>query len=210
MRSAPREEHPPGFYGPADAPLAVNALAPGDRLAPLDFAPLNARVAPLAGAETVDLRAPLSHPRAAAASQSIRSPRCGSSGHLGTLGARLRRAGAAAAVFMLCSGEASRAPEAHAQERPLPPIAREDIEAALATHLAYVITGDAQVDATSKAGLTGLTQMLASRTALEPGEPVGVDLARDELAFYPAALLADRRRPASAERGRASAVSTPS
>ena len=53
------EEHPPGFYGPADAPLAVNALVPGDRLAPLDFAPLNARVAPLAGAETVDLRAPL-------------------------------------------------------------------------------------------------------------------------------------------------------
>jgi hypothetical protein len=48
-----------------------------------------------------------------------------------------------------------------------------------------VVTGDAQVDATSKAGLQGLTQILASRTALEAGEPSGVDLARDELAFYP-------------------------
>ena len=27
--------------------------------------------------------------------------------------------------------------------------------------------------------------MLASRTALEPGEPIGIDLSRDELAFYP-------------------------
>jgi hypothetical protein len=42
-----------------------------------------------------------------------------------------------------------------------------------------------QVDGISKAGLTGLTQALASRTAMEPGEPVGVDLARDELAFFP-------------------------
>jgi hypothetical protein len=51
--------------------------------------------------------------------------------------------------------------------------------------LAHVLTGDAQIDATAKAGLTGLTQALASRTALEAGEPVGIDLARDELAFYP-------------------------
>ena len=70
------EEHPPGFYGPADAPLAVNALAPGDRLTPLDFAPLNARVAPLAGAETVDLRAPLLI-LALLLFLAIRSPRCG-------------------------------------------------------------------------------------------------------------------------------------
>jgi hypothetical protein len=41
------------------------------------------------------------------------------------------------------------------------------------------------VDGVSKAGLVGLTQVMASRTALEPGEPVGIDLARDELAFYP-------------------------
>jgi len=53
------------------------------------------------------------------------------------------------------------------------------------TKLAYVITGDAEVDAISKAGLQGLTMFLAQRTALEAGEPIGLDIGRDELAFYP-------------------------
>jgi len=53
------------------------------------------------------------------------------------------------------------------------------------TRLAYVITGDAEVDTISKAGLQGLTMFLAQRTALEAGEPVGLDIGRDELAFYP-------------------------
>ena len=53
------------------------------------------------------------------------------------------------------------------------------------THLAYIITGDAEVDAISKAGLQGLTLFLAQRTALEAGEPIGLDPARDELAFFP-------------------------
>ncbi|HVY21531.1 MAG TPA: DUF4159 domain-containing protein [Bauldia sp.] len=53
------------------------------------------------------------------------------------------------------------------------------------THLAYVITGDAQVDETSRAGLVGLSDELAARTALEPGDPIGVDPATDELAFFP-------------------------
>ena len=30
-------DHPPGFYGPPEGLLAVNALAPADRLAPLDL-----------------------------------------------------------------------------------------------------------------------------------------------------------------------------
>jgi hypothetical protein len=37
----------------------------------------------------------------------------------------------------------------------------------------------------SKAGLDGLTLFLAQRTALEAGDPIGIDLARDELAFFP-------------------------
>ena len=60
-----------------------------------------------------------------------------------------------------------------------------DFAAALTTRLAYVVTGDQAVDETSRAGLRGLTRFLSARTALEPGEPVGVDIAEDELAFYP-------------------------
>src|SRR4029078_9037478 len=52
-------EHPPGFYGPVDSSLAVNALGPGDKLARLDFTPLQPRIVPLAGARTIDLRAAL-------------------------------------------------------------------------------------------------------------------------------------------------------
>ena len=53
------------------------------------------------------------------------------------------------------------------------------------THLAYVVTGDAEVDDISRAGLQGLSLFLAQRTALEPGDPIGLDPARDELAFFP-------------------------
>ena len=61
-----------------------------------------------------------------------------------------------------------------------------------------MVTGDAEIDAVSRAGLQGLTLFLAQRTALEAGEPIGVDIARDETRVLPADLLADR-----AERGAA-------
>lgn len=51
--------------------------------------------------------------------------------------------------------------------------------------LAYVITGDARVDAISAAGLLGLSDQLANRTAVEPLTPMGVDVTKDELAFFP-------------------------
>ncbi len=49
-------DHPPGFYGPAEGPLAVNTLAAADRLAPLDTAALRARRASYTNAEPRDLR----------------------------------------------------------------------------------------------------------------------------------------------------------
>ena len=55
----------------------------------------------------------------------------------------------------------------------------------------------------SKAGLTGLGQALKARTSYEPQDPMGVDIAQDDLAFYPAALLADGpAREESFARGR--------
>jgi hypothetical protein len=51
--------------------------------------------------------------------------------------------------------------------------------------LAYIQTGDAQVDAVSKAGLEGLSQTLFARTSVEPATPAGLDLERDALVFYP-------------------------
>src|SRR5262249_3396835 len=59
------------------------------------------------------------------------------------------------------------------------------MKSTLETRLAYVVTGDSEADNISKAGLAGLTLFLAQRTALEAGEPVGLDLEHDELAFFP-------------------------
>lgn len=59
------------------------------------------------------------------------------------------------------------------------------IEATETTHLAYVETGDAATDEISRQGLDGLSQYIASKTALEPGKPMPVDIATDELSFYP-------------------------
>ena len=53
------------------------------------------------------------------------------------------------------------------------------------TVLAYVVTGDARVDTASEAGLYGLSQMLTQRTAIEPSDPIAIDLETDELAFFP-------------------------
>ncbi|WP_171209240.1 MULTISPECIES: DUF4159 domain-containing protein [unclassified Ruegeria] len=65
----------------------------------------------------------------------------------------------------------------------------EDTEFALqATHelvLAHVLTGNAQVDEVAQAGMRGLAQTLYFRTSVEPADPIGVDLERDELAFFP-------------------------
>src|SRR5262249_42881045 len=59
------------------------------------------------------------------------------------------------------------------------------LRATLHTRLAYIVTGNSEVDNVSRTGLEGLSQFLAQRTALEAGEPMAVDPARDELAFFP-------------------------
>ncbi|MCB1367340.1 MAG: DUF4159 domain-containing protein [Rhodobacteraceae bacterium] len=53
------------------------------------------------------------------------------------------------------------------------------------TVLAYVLTGDPRVDAASEAGLYGLSRVLAERTAVEPADPIAIDLESDELTFFP-------------------------
>ena len=60
-----------------------------------------------------------------------------------------------------------------------------NMKAALDTRLAYVMTGLSDVDDMSRAGLTGLGNALRARTSYMPQDPVGVDVAKDDLTFYP-------------------------
>lgn len=71
---------------------------------------------------------------------------------------------------------------------PAPAAAQDDEFAIAATAevvLGYVLTGDARTDDVSEAGLRGLSQTLNRRTSIEPADPMGIDIERDELAFFP-------------------------
>ena len=181
------EQHPPGFYGPPESAIAVNALVAGDKLRPLDLGPLAAAAQPLTLAETFDIRGPLlTVAILLLLLDTLASLWLG--GHLQRL--RPRRAAPAAIAILAILGMGALATSwptgALAQGRPMArPASPASTNPALSTRLAYAITGDQGVDAVSRAGLLGLTQALGNRTAMEPGDPVGIDLARDELAFFP-------------------------
>jgi uncharacterized protein DUF4159/aerotolerance regulator-like protein len=172
-------DHPPGFYGPPENLLAVNTLTAADRLAPVDFAPLaRASREIYRKTEPQDLRGPvLLSALGLLLLDTLIVLYLG--GGIARLMPRLSRAGAA--IILVLAAQTSIAPHARAQET----LTRDVPRAALETKLAYVVTGDRDVDTLSKSGLGGLTLFLAQRTALEAGEPVGLDIARDELAFYP-------------------------
>jgi hypothetical protein len=191
-------EHPPGFYGPPESLVAVNTLAPSDRPMPIDFSPLSARHDIYRHGEPLDLRGPvfLASLTLLAIDALVMLML---SGGLSTL-ARRRRVAALLAIGVIAWPLVNAMP-AHAQEKPHELSAAEAdfaMKATLQTRLAYVVTGDPQVDAISKAGLQGLTLFLGQRTALEAGEPIGVDPSRDELAFFPIIywpVLADAAKP---------------
>jgi len=176
FRDHATSDHPPGLYGPADGPLAVNTLAAADRIAPLDTSGLHARRASYTNAEPRDLRGILlSSALALFLIDAVIVALLGA----GVAALLRRRAAPAALALALLS--ISIAPSPTRAE------SADDfaIKATSQTRLAYVVTGNADVDSIVKAGLAGLTLFLAQRTALEAGDPVGVDPAHDELAFFP-------------------------
>lgn len=178
FRDRATPDHPPGFYGPADGPLAVNALAAADRIAPLDTASLRAQRASYTNAEPHDLRGIL-----LASSLALFLVDAVIVALLGAgLAALLRRRTVPAALAFALALATIVATPWPARAETSDEFA---IKAVSQTRLAYVVTGNADVDSIVKAGLSGLTLFLAQRTALEAGDPVGIDPARDELAFFP-------------------------
>jgi hypothetical protein len=197
-------DHPPGFYGPPESQLAVNTLEPSDRLAPLDYTPLNAQIEGYAVSEPQDLRGPIF----LVAMILLLIDGLVVFWLSGGFRRIMRRRPAAAALLLLAAAITlcAAVPPAHAQQaqnnipdriirdlRPgssdapksANPVEDFMLRSTLETKLAYVVTGDAETDAVSKAGLQGLTIFLGQRTALEAGEPVGLDISRDELSFFP-------------------------
>jgi hypothetical protein len=173
-------DHPPGFYGPPEGLLAVNTLAPADRLAALDVSALNARKEAYRMSEPQDLRGPILLAALGLLALDALVVFWLAGGLKRLMRGRPRAVATALALAIVGASMVLAIPPLRAQQTD-----DATMKAALQTRLAYVLSGDAEVDRVSQAGLQGLTLFLAQRTALEAGDPVGLDPARDELAFYP-------------------------
>lgn len=174
---------PPGLYGTEDGFRALNLMQRDDRLEPLDLSALGegAVEAPYPASDPFDLRSlffTLAFLLMVADAIAVFLL----AGGLSRIGLRRRTVGVALALS-LCAGLLAATGSEHA----LAQSGSDDLQAlesTLETRLAYVLTGNPEIDDASAAGLAGLTQFLAERTALEPGAPIAIDISRDELAFY--------------------------
>ncbi len=158
---------PPGLYAEGDRVVAVNAITP-DRTLTVATWPATVTVDTGEAPRQVDLMGPLLAVALALLIVDV----------VATLALSGRLIGAA--LVLLSFGALSHPDSSHAQS--------VDEFALMATSevvLAHVLTGNAQVDDMAQAGLFGLSDTLLRRTSVEPGTPLGVDIERDELAFFP-------------------------
>jgi hypothetical protein len=169
-RTAPSPTHPPGLYGHGGAEFALNAG--NDSLELHALRAIGRTIEGYSASAGVDLEEPL----LALALMILLADACiglwlrgylptpRMAGHIATL---------ALALILITTPFVAHADDAF------------DMKAALDTRLAYVKTGLPDLDAMSAAGLTGLGQVLKARTSYEPLDPIGVDLDKDDLSFFP-------------------------
>jgi Domain of unknown function (DUF4159)/Aerotolerance regulator N-terminal len=162
-------QHPPGFYGTADTKRALNLSAGVKDLKPIESLPQGTEREGFTRGRELDLRPPLLTAALLVAlvdlliAYALR----------GLLRRRPARVVMAVLVTVLGAASGARADDAFV------------VQATSELRLAYVRTGDEQVDGVSRAGLVGLTGTLNRRTAVETGEPLAVDIERDDLIFFP-------------------------
>ncbi len=177
-------ENPPGLYGSEAGVLAHNLLDGESAFAPLQRPEVSAPLATISYA--FDESSPLKGPLIAAALALMALDTLAVFWMGGAFSRRPKpRRGAATAALLLIALGALGVPAGRALADDAKPDDAAAIEAVATTRLAYVVTGVPGVDAVSRAGLEGLNRFLVDKTALEPGEPAGVDIASDELSFYP-------------------------
>lgn len=174
--TAASPRHPPGWYGsPGQAEdaawrralnLSAHLAAPRATAAP----PATARVEAIGG---VPAERDLGPWLLALALMLLAIDLLVSLGQRGLVGRQWSRGARAAGLAALLLAGAP----AHAQEG--------EGAAAIATRLAYVVTGDAQVDETSRMGLAGLSDFMNRRTAAALADPLAVVPGRDDLSFFP-------------------------
>ena len=165
---------PPGFYGTPDAALAINTVSAEQTFKPLSLP--GVLVKPYLSAPPTNLAPPLL----------VIALLLLLADALATLvlSGRLPRLGSTASLLFFASIIITPTDKVAAQ--PLDtPIDEKAFAAAIAPRLAYIETGDPQLDLLSERGLSALSQELFRRTAIEPAPPVGLDPETDDLSVYP-------------------------
>lgn len=168
--------NPPGYYGQEDARRALNLAPQLDELRPLPSMPSGVEVSGYDKAPELSLKPWL----LAAAFLLALLDYVASLAMRGLLRFRPSvAAGAAILAVVLFSGAA--------QAQSLDQLGGDQfaLEASLTTRLAFVASGDDDIDSVSRAGLHGLSVIVNRRTAVELGPPVGIDPETDELLFFP-------------------------
>jgi hypothetical protein len=185
----PGPRHPPGYYGVDEARQAYNLGGALTRLVPISELPATVTFDAFNESRERNLMPwLLTAALLLALAELVAS--------FALRGMFRRGVAMAAASALLLGIVALGAPKpAHAQAQAptpaapaaLPPQLADQfaLNAALATRLAYVVTGNGDVDKLSEAGLLGLTRVMAARTSVEGGHPVGIDIERHEIAFFP-------------------------
>jgi hypothetical protein len=178
---------PPGFYGPPGRTRALNIMRPESVLTALDPAKAGGRILTfearkplllmpwllLAAFALFALDAMITLALMSGGLVTRRSARAAAAGLAGLLALAALPGG-----LMPANAQGAAASGANASQD-------FSLQASLSTRLAYVMTGDAAVDDVSRAGLVGLSRVLLARTAVEPGEPMAINIDRDELVFFP-------------------------
>ncbi|MCC1481400.1 DUF4159 domain-containing protein [Roseibaca sp. Y0-43] len=157
----------PGVYSSAAGSLALNLIDPDQALSGATW-PTSVPVERDTVAVTRDLRAPVLLAGLALLLVDILAALW--------LSGRLR-GGAVAAVLLALALPV----DGHAQDTD----DRLALQATSAVVLGHILTGDERVDEMAQAGLRGLSRILFARTSVEPDPPIGVDIERDELTFFP-------------------------
>jgi hypothetical protein len=186
----PDATHPAGIYGRGGARHALNLDAARDGLTLLDDLPSAFATAGYERARPTDLSGWLFAAALALFAADVLAMLY-LSGALGRLTRRRSPATAAIAavvaggLVLLAANPASVRAQDSASSQGLNAAEQFAMQASLETRIGYVLTGDSQVDATSKMGLSGLGRILQARTSIEPAEPIAIDINRDVIVFFP-------------------------
>jgi hypothetical protein len=185
----PSAANPPGYYGPASAPRALNLMTPKSVPKPLPAMPRGVERRAYEGNTAQPLKPQMLGLALLLLLADVVAVLVLQSGgqifarRAARVGALVVASVAAAAAFSIAPASAQSVPPTAAGKlRSGDPRA---IQATGKVTFAYVLSGDAATDEVSRQGLIGLGKFLIARTAVEPGEPLGVNILSDEIAFYP-------------------------